>query len=143
MTAENDSASDSHANRASPKHKQAVQDLSACFTDVIPELEVRAEIYQVPDFCLKEEIFQVFAEDLPCTVASLETACAASDEMAIRRHGHSLEGMGGMVGFAVLSVVGGELCKAARAHVWDRCAALTACLRRWCITQGWTKPKAS
>jgi hypothetical protein len=48
-----------------------------------------------------------------------------------------MEGMGGMVGFAVLSVVGAELCQSAKEHRWDHCTELAARLRRWCDTQAW------
>ena len=122
-------------------HKQAEKNLRGCFVDVIDDLDLRAEVYQVPDFCSKAEILEAFSEDLPRTVQLLQTACTAEDELSIRRHGHSLEGMGGMVGFAVLSVAGAELCKSARGHIWDRCATLAARLRRWCEIQKWTAPE--
>jgi HPt (histidine-containing phosphotransfer) domain-containing protein len=119
------------------KHAQAAQALRDCFVDVIADLDARAEIYQVPDFCAEEEILKVFAEHLHRDTGLLQTACAASDELSIRRHGHSMEGMGGMVGFAVLSLVGAELCRAAKEHRWEHCTELAARLRRWCDTQDW------
>jgi HPt (histidine-containing phosphotransfer) domain-containing protein len=116
------------------KHAQAEKALHACFADVITRLDTRAEIYQVPDFSAEADVLKVFTEHLQLTAGLLQTACATHDELSIRRHGHSLEGMGGMVGFAVLSVVGAELCQAAKVHQWERCAELSARLQRWSDT---------
>ena len=68
------------------------------------------------------------------TADALTVACARHDTQVVRDKAHSLEGMGGTLGFPEISVVGRELSSAARASQWERCTAFAERLSRWVDT---------
>lgn len=111
----------------------ALQDAHARFADAIANLDARAEEYRVDCQGLVDaEVYAAFITQVRQTTESLTVACDAADEAATRQQGHSLEGMGGAVGFPELSVVGAELAAAARMGRWARCRDLAGRLRQWC-----------
>jgi len=104
------------------------------FIGLLPDIVERADEFRVDTDVIDAEILDLFTEKMRVTAITLAAACARHDEQAIRDKGHSLEGMGGTMGFAEISVVGRELSRAARAQEWDRCAALAERLSRWTDT---------
>jgi hypothetical protein len=118
----------------------APADAGAMFKDLIPAVSERAADYRVSLDVIDEEIFGLFAEQVLKIADPLAAACARGDESAVRAKGHSLEGMGGTVGFPEVSVVGAELSRAAKAHDWARCAGLAERLIRWSRTLGRPHP---
>ena len=109
----------------------AVAPALAMFAELIPGLERRADAYRVSTADVDGEIRALFAQELARLLPELRTACAAREASVIRIHGHSLEGMGGAVGYPEISVVGAELRRAAREAEWELCAGLTARLGTW------------
>ena len=54
-----------------------------------------------------------------------------AEEAVTRNLAHSLEGMGGTMGFPEVSVAAAAISRAARAHDWDRCRLLQERLHQW------------
>jgi hypothetical protein len=101
------------------------------FVDLIPDIAARAERYRGDLDVTDPAIRAMFSGDVLDLVACLSEACSRRDETTIRDKGHSLEGMGGTMGFPEISVAGGELSQAARARDWARCQELADRLARW------------
>ncbi len=104
------------------------------FLSLVPDIVIQAAEYQVDTDVIDSEILGLFAEKMRTTADTLTAACARRDAQAIRDKGHSLEGMGGTLGFPEISVVGRELSHAARTEEWTRCAAFAEQLSRWVDT---------
>jgi hypothetical protein len=111
-----------------PRAEVAARDL---FVDLIPDIAVRAADYRVSLDVIDDDIYGLFTEQIRDLTGTLTAACARRDELAIRKSGHSLTGLGGTMGFPEISVVGGELSRGAREHNWDLCTGLTERLSRW------------
>ena len=109
----------------------AVIRLRELFQYPIPGLAERAARYQTDADDPDDETWTLFQTEMQSTLELLETARTARDATTVRERGHSLEGMGGMVGLPDLSVVGAELNQAARRQDWGRCKLLTQQLRVW------------
>ncbi|MCX7818992.1 MAG: Hpt domain-containing protein [Kiritimatiellae bacterium] len=103
----------------------------AYWRDLIPDIETRAAPFRVSEPATDAEIREIFCDHLAEQLGAARNACAAHDAEAVRALGHSLQGAGGTVGLAAVSVVGLELCSAARAGEWDRCSALLERLQQW------------
>jgi HPt (histidine-containing phosphotransfer) domain-containing protein len=106
----------------------ACRDLLA---DVIPGLSELSVEYRVDADLLDAELYGLFCDQMRQMLAGMGVAAAASDEMAIRRYAHSLEGMGGTMGFPEISVAAVTTGRAAREHNWDRCRILIERLTQW------------
>jgi sigma-B regulation protein RsbU (phosphoserine phosphatase) len=108
--------------------------LRELFQGPITGLAERAVDYQTgaddPDL----ETWELFTTEMRSSLSILKAACPVHDASAIRGRGHSLEGMGGMVGLPDLSVIGAELSQAARGEDWERCTLLTQRLGLWVTT---------
>ena len=98
---------------------------------LLPDLAVQASAYCVDTSEVDDEIRVLFREQLGVMAIALPQAIAASDWAAIRRHAHSLQGMGGAVGFPDLSVAGCALSAAAHASDLGRCGQLAEVLTNW------------
>ena len=98
---------------------------------LLPDLAVQAESYRVDTSDIDDEILALFRGQLGGMAAALPQSVAAADWGAIRRHAHSLQGMGGTVGFPDLSVAGFALSAAAKASDLARCGQLAAVLTIW------------
>ncbi|MEI7437978.1 MAG: Hpt domain-containing protein [bacterium] len=105
--------------------------LRARLLPLLPDLAVQAEAYRVDTSGVDDEIRDLFKEQLGALAAALPLAVAASDWPTIRRHAHSLQGMGGTVGFPDLSVFGFELSAAAKAPDLARCGQLVEAMTSW------------
>ena len=101
------------------------------FVSLMPDIREQAAEYRVDTDVIDAEILGLFTEKMRTTADALTAACARHDAQAVRDKGHSLEGMGGTLGFPEISVVGRELSRAARAEEWDRCASFAERLSRW------------
>lgn len=101
------------------------------FQDVIPDLAAVAADYRVSLDVLDADIFAAFCAHFREILSGLATAVAASDEATTRGYAHSLEGMGGTVGFPELSAVGVALSRAAKTGAWPVCRILCERLEQW------------
>ena len=101
------------------------------FVSLIPDLVQQSHEYIVDTDVIDAEILELFADKMRATADALTVACARHDVQVVRDKGHSLEGMGGTLGFPEISVVGRELSQAARSGDWSRCAAFAERLSRW------------
>ncbi|MEI6148570.1 MAG: Hpt domain-containing protein [bacterium] len=104
------------------------------FAEVIPNLETLAGDYRVDTDVLDDEIYRLFCAHLRENVGALAAAVAATDEKATRAFAHSLEGMGGTMGFPEISAVGTALSRSARAGEWPICRLLHERLELWLQT---------
>jgi hypothetical protein len=103
-----------------------------CFVSLIPDLDALAVKYRVEyDDVVDAEIFEVFVDLVHQITGDLAAVCDCRDEAAARRQGHSLEGVGGTVGFPEISVVGAMLITAVKEGRWEFCRDLAGRLLRW------------
>ncbi len=105
--------------------------LRARLLPLLPNLAEQAEAYRVDTSEMDDEIRALFRDQLDGMAAALLRSVAELDWNALRRHAHSLQGMGGTVGFPDLSVVGFELSAAAKASDLTRCGQLVNVLTGW------------
>lgn len=108
--------------------KAASRDLLA---DVIPGLSDLVVEYRVDADLLDEDLYRMFCEQLQQSLSGMRAAVTGADEMTMRRYAHSLEGMGGTMGFPEISVAAVCAGRAAREHDWDRCRLLVERLSQW------------
>ncbi len=108
-------------------------DTKTLFLPLIPDLERRAAPFCVGSGEMDAEILALFAEQMGEIIRELPVAVRAANEMEVRRHAHSLTGMGGTVGEPEISVVGEELSGAAKAGDFARCGRLAAALQQWIV----------
>ncbi len=108
----------------------------ALFKDLIPDVVVRSENFRVKVDELDTRVFRAFEEQMRSTVDGLRSAVDVGDATAIRRHAHSLQGMGGMAGAPEVSVVGEELSRSAKQEDMEQCRRLTARLEQWRAQRG-------
>lgn len=98
---------------------------------LIQNLDARARQYETDTDVLDDELRELFEQELRRTLEDLLVAVPTEQEMAVRDCAHTLLGMGGVAGAPEISVLGEELSAAAKAHDWNRCAALTRGLEAW------------
>lgn len=98
---------------------------------LVPDLATRADVFRVYSNQVDPAIDQAFRDHMSTSMAGLRTALDQSDVAAIRRHAHSLHGMGGMVGAPEISVVGEELSASAKQNDLSRCRLLVEALEQW------------
>jgi PAS domain S-box-containing protein len=110
-----------------------VTDTKALFISLIPDLERRAAPFYIGPGEMDAEILALFSEQMGEIIRELPIAVRAANEMEVRRHAHSLTGMGGTVGEPEISVVGEELSAAAKAGDFARCGRLVAALQQWIV----------
>jgi len=99
--------------------------------DLVPDIVERAKPFCVADPASDLEVRAIFCEHLESQLGRASVACEAHDAIPLRELGHSLQGAGGTVGLAAMSVVGLELSTAARAGDWARCRLIVERLRQW------------
>ncbi len=99
--------------------------------ELIPNLEERARPFRVDEAATDDEVRQIFCQHFESQMPAARVACEAHDPGPLRELGHSLQGAGGTVGLAAMSVVGLELSAAARSGDWPRCAAIIDRLEQW------------
>ena len=105
--------------------------LRARLLPLLPDLAVQAENYRVDTREVDDEICALFKEQLGVMAAALPRSVAVSDWDTLRQHAHSLQGMGGTVGFPDLSVAGFALSAAAKKSDLARCGQLVDVLTIW------------
>ena len=98
---------------------------------LLPDLEVQALAFRVDTSEIDDEIRDLFRQQLGGLVSALPQAVAVSDWDSVRRHAHSLQGMGGAVGFPDLSVAGCALSAAVKAPDPARCRQLAEAMTSW------------
>ncbi|MCX7010804.1 MAG: response regulator [Kiritimatiellaeota bacterium] len=108
-------------------------DTKGLFANLIPDLDYRAAAFRVGSGEMDKEIMALFGAQMAEIIRDLPSAVWAANEIAVRRHAHSLTGMGGTVGEAEISVVGEELSVAAKAGDFARCGRLVAALQQWIV----------
>ena len=106
-------------------------DARTLFAPLIPDLARRTGTFCVNPMELDPEILELFGQQVEEIVHELPAAVRAANETEVRRHAHSLTGMGGTVGEPEISVVGEELSAAAKAGDFARCGQLVAALQQW------------
>ena len=116
-----------------PTEVPAVADAKSLFTPLIPDLARRIAPFRVGAPEMDDEILGMFSQQMAEMVRELPAAVRAANETEVRRHAHSLTGMGGTVGEPEISVVGEELSSAAKSGDYARCARLVAALQQWIV----------
>lgn len=101
------------------------------FCALIERLGERAENFRVSTEEVDDELLILFAQQIALILRELPGAVAARDEMEVRRHAHSLAGMGGTIGAPCISVVGEELSHTVKKRQWDKVEALLRQLQVW------------
>jgi CheY-like chemotaxis protein/anti-sigma regulatory factor (Ser/Thr protein kinase) len=104
------------------------------FLDLIPDLAERAEAFRVSGEFVDDAVMAAFERQMASIRTSLKSALDAADEAGIRRHAHSLQGMGGTAGTPEISVIGEELGRSAKAGDFARCTALALRLEDWAVS---------
>jgi len=107
------------------------QNATTWFQSLIPDISFRALAFQTSGDVVDEEILALFEKQMRLTINSLVTAIAAGDFAEVRRHAHSLQGMGGTAGSPEISVVGEELSRYAKQGDLTHCSELTTRLNDW------------
>ena len=108
-------------------------DAQTLFAPLIPDLARRVTPFCVNSTEMDREILELFGQQMAEIIDDLPTAVRAANEAEVRRHAHSLTGMGGTVGEPEISVVGEELSKAAKGGDFARCGRLVAALQQWIV----------
>lgn len=80
---------------------------------VVPDLERKRERFTVLATPPDPDLQRIFHEHLPGLVAQMKTALGNGDWSVVRRHAHSIKGMGGGVGYPEISAWGEGLERAA------------------------------
>jgi len=114
-----------------PAEPVSVPDARMLFTSLIPDLDRRATPFRIDATEMDNEILDLFGQQMAEILRALPVAVRTANETEVRRHAHSLTGMGGTVGEPEISVVGEELSAAAKAGDYARCTRLTSALQQW------------
>lgn len=101
------------------------------FLPLIPDLAARSEAYRTDFGGMDDALLQAFLQQIDLAAQGIRGAITQADEQAVRRHAHTLQGMGGTVGLPEISVLGDVLGTAARAGDFARCRALLQALIGW------------
>ncbi len=101
---------------------------------LIPDLAARSEAYRTDFVGMDDTLRQAFNQQIELAARGIGEAIAQADEQGIRRHAHTLQGMGGTVGLPEISVLGYDLGTAARAGDFARCRDLLRALVGWSET---------
>ncbi len=99
-----------------------------------------AEAFRTDDPGVGEEVWELFRAEISQALHGLEVALDVRDTMQVRKHAHSLQGMGGAVGAPEISLVGLVLSDAAKAGDRLRMQALVEALGGWMAE--WVAPAA-
>lgn len=110
------------------------------FGDSIPDLDTRSEGFVTDLNVVDEELLDLFVEEINRAVQGLIETVERQDEMGIREHAHTLQGMGGTVGAPEISVLGEELSARARVGDFAKCRHLLAAFQGW--RADWISPGA-
>lgn len=98
---------------------------------LIPDLAARSEAYRTDFGGMGDGLLHAFLQQIDLAAQGIGKAIAQADELGIRRHAHTLQGMGGTVGLPEISVLGDILGTAARAGDFAHCRALLHALIGW------------
>ncbi len=110
------------------------------FEGQIPDLDVRAQGFMTDLNVVDDELLALFIEEINRAVQGLTETVDAQDEMGIREHAHTLQGMGGTVGAPEISVLGEEMSARARAGAFSGCRRLLAAFQGW--RSEWISPES-
>ena len=101
------------------------------FKGVIPDLKQLATGYRVGIEMVDNEIYALFCHHMREILEGLAAALAGTDERATRAYAHSIEGMGGSLGFPEISVAGAALSRSAQTGGWQDCQIIHKRLEQW------------
>lgn len=104
------------------------------FESLIPDIANRSEAFRIVSNRMDPVIYQAFQDHISASIKGLYAAVEQSNVADIRRHAHSLHGMGGMAGAPEVSVVGEELSASAKQADLSRCRLLIEALEQWLTT---------
>lgn len=118
---------------AGPADAGALQGMHArqWLLPLIPDLAARSEAYRTDFGGMDDTLFLAFLQQIDLAAQGIGEAIAQADEQEVRRHAHTLQGMGGTVGLPEISVLGDVLSTAARAGDFVRCRGLLQALLGW------------
>lgn len=99
--------------------------------EVIPDLGQRLGRFTVLQGPADHDLQVFFHEHVAGVITELQKAFAQDDLNAVYRHGHSLKGVSGSVGFPEISALGERLEEMARAGQGAEARLLVEALTRW------------
>ena len=100
-------------------------------SEVIPDLGQRLGRFTVLHEPADPDLQSFFHEHVAGVLTELQKAFAHDDLTAVYRHGHSLKGVSGSVGYPEISALGERLEETARAGQGAEARQLVEALTRW------------
>jgi sigma-B regulation protein RsbU (phosphoserine phosphatase) len=111
------------------------------FIGQIPDLDERCAAFMTDLNVVDDELLDLFVEEINRAVQGLIEDVEQQNEMGIREHAHTLQGMGGTVGAPEISVLGEELSLQAQKGNYSKCRHLLVALQGW--LSEWVSPESS
>lgn len=103
--------------------------------DAIPDIDLGATRYTVLTGPADRDLQEFFHDHVRANLPDLQRALAEGDWTALYRHGHSMKGSGGSVGYPEISALSEQLEEAANARQVEKAERLVSALAEWLAIQ--------